>query len=387
MAPTTRPAILAAFADCGKGGKVLLPSANYTVAQPMTTHMEGGSFDLHGYLSFTPDIDYGSRIPNPRHRHITGSDFVVDGHGTGGVFGNGQVWYSWAQGAGNLFGTNFRIIQPQFWASMVWNSTDILLTDFYVNAINMDPAVRHICLKESEKFIFFLRRVVSIGCNNTDGSDTYASKRITYQNWVYQGGDDCIAFKPNSTQITARNVSCTSLNGMTFGSIGQYPDSTSLSRTSFVRNHPTAELEGGGPYSAQLDGGAYFKSWIGVDVGTPPNGGGGGHGYCKNVTIRNLHIINATVPLLLTSELTYSRLNATYANTSTFIWERHPLLQCHRHLEHWASDSTLSAAPPRHAQGGHLRDINLTPVGGVATSRDTVCHNFFNYTGLPQCTA
>lgn len=62
---------------------------------------------------------------------------------------------------------------------------------------------------------------------NTDGSDTYESARITYQNWVYQGGDDCIAFKPNSTQITVRNVSCTSVNGMTFGSIGQYPSSVS----------------------------------------------------------------------------------------------------------------------------------------------------------------
>jgi hypothetical protein len=62
---------------------------------------------------------------------------------------------------------------------------------------------------------------------NTDGSDTYESKRITYQNWIYQGGDDCIAFKPNSTQIAVRNVSCTSVNGMTFGSVGQYPSSVS----------------------------------------------------------------------------------------------------------------------------------------------------------------
>lgn len=58
---------------------------------------------------------------------------------------------------------------------------------------------------------------------NTDGSDSYQSRNVTYENWVYQGGDDCIAFKPNSTQITVRNITCYSVNGIAFGSIGQYP--------------------------------------------------------------------------------------------------------------------------------------------------------------------
>lgn len=52
------PAILAAFEQCGRGGSIVLPSHNYTIAQPITTHLEHASFDLHGYLSFTPDIDY-----------------------------------------------------------------------------------------------------------------------------------------------------------------------------------------------------------------------------------------------------------------------------------------------------------------------------------------
>ncbi|KAJ7934180.1 putative polygalacturonase [Mycena leptocephala] len=379
------PAILAAFAECGKGGKVVLPSANYTIAQPMITHLENGSFDLHGYLSFTPDIDYwianSYRFPFQNQSigwHITGNDFVVDGHGTGGVFGNGQVWYSWARGAGNLFGRpmsvsitnatravikNFRIIQPQFWSSLVWNSTDILLTDFYVNATNMDPAAGK-----------------ANWVQNTDGSDTYESKRITYQNWIYQGGDDCIAFKPNSTQIAVRNVSCTSVNGMTFGSVGQYPSSFDILQDIFiedVQNHRTA----------QLDGGAYFKSWIGVNVNTPPNGGGGGSGYCKNVTIKNLHIINATVPLLLTSELTYDQLNASYANTSTFVWD-----DIHFHNVTGTSNTGLviefecSTAAP--CSGWSFENINLTPVdASTNASDDTICHNFFNYTGLPQCSA
>jgi galacturan 1,4-alpha-galacturonidase len=39
-----------------------------------------------------------------RVRHVTGNDFVVDGFDTGGVFGNGQTWYSYAHGLGGVYG-------------------------------------------------------------------------------------------------------------------------------------------------------------------------------------------------------------------------------------------------------------------------------------------
>ena len=52
------PALLAAVSKCGKGGSIVLPSKNYTIAQPITTHLENASLELHGYLSFTPDTTY-----------------------------------------------------------------------------------------------------------------------------------------------------------------------------------------------------------------------------------------------------------------------------------------------------------------------------------------
>lgn len=52
------PNVLAAVTKCGKGGSILLPSKNYTIAQPITTHLEHASLELHGYLSFTPDTAY-----------------------------------------------------------------------------------------------------------------------------------------------------------------------------------------------------------------------------------------------------------------------------------------------------------------------------------------
>ena len=52
------PALLAAVDNCGKGGTIILPSENYTIAQPITTHLENASLELHGFLSFTPNITY-----------------------------------------------------------------------------------------------------------------------------------------------------------------------------------------------------------------------------------------------------------------------------------------------------------------------------------------
>lgn len=60
--------------------------------------------------------------------------------------------------------------------------------------------------------------MVSDALDNTDGN----LLTIVTENFVFQGGDDCIALKPNSTLITARNITCLGGNGIAFGSIAQY---------------------------------------------------------------------------------------------------------------------------------------------------------------------
>lgn len=52
------PNLISAVRECGKDGSITLPSKNYTIAQPITTHLENSSLDIHGYLSFTPNISY-----------------------------------------------------------------------------------------------------------------------------------------------------------------------------------------------------------------------------------------------------------------------------------------------------------------------------------------
>ena len=114
---------------------------------------------------------------------------------------------------------------------------------------------------------------------------------------VYQGGDDCLAFKPNSSMITARNVTCYGGTGIAFGSIGQYKD------------HPDyledIHMEDINLYkSSQHLGkdGLYFKSWMGLELGTPPNGGGGGKGWAKNITLKNVHMEETIRPIYIQTE-------------------------------------------------------------------------------------
>lgn len=45
---------------------------------------------------------------------------------------------------------------------------------------------------------------------------------VTLKNFVYRGGDDCIAIKPRSFGIAITNITCEGGNGVAIGSLGQY---------------------------------------------------------------------------------------------------------------------------------------------------------------------
>lgn len=118
---------------------------------------------------------------------------------------------------------------------------------------------------------------------------------------IYQGGDDCLAFKPNSTGITARNITCHGGTGIAFGSIGQYK--TKLDFLEDIHLEDISIL----PSSQHLPkNGLYYKSWMGNEYGTPPNGGGGGHGYARNITVDGFKVENVHRPIFLQSECVHS---------------------------------------------------------------------------------
>ncbi len=59
---------------------------------------------------------------------------------------------------------------------------------------------------------------------NTDGWDVYRSDSVVIQNSHINNGDDCVSFKPNSTQIVVQNLVCNGSHGISVGSLGQYID-------------------------------------------------------------------------------------------------------------------------------------------------------------------
>ena len=133
------------------------------ITRPISIELIHSTLNMYGWLTFSTDLDYwiSHRIEFPFQNQslafvISGHDFTLDGHDTGGINGNGQVWYDYAKDFGNKFGRpmslaiqnaknvvikNWSIVQPQFWASIVIDSENILIKDVYVNATSLNPEV------------------------------------------------------------------------------------------------------------------------------------------------------------------------------------------------------------------------------------------------------
>ena len=97
-----------------------------TIGSPLHMHLEDSLLSVSGWISFSDDIDHWvkNRVPIEFQNLalawiITGHDYVLDGHGSGGIYGNGQVWYDWAKDEGNKYG------RPMSFA--IINSTDVIV--------------------------------------------------------------------------------------------------------------------------------------------------------------------------------------------------------------------------------------------------------------------
>ncbi len=61
-----------------------------------------------------------------------------------------------------------------------------------------------------------------------DGWDLYRSDAIVIQNSYISNDDDCVSFKPNSTNIVVQNLVCIGSHGISVGSLGQYLGKTDI---------------------------------------------------------------------------------------------------------------------------------------------------------------
>ncbi|ORX36062.1 putative polygalacturonase [Kockovaella imperatae] len=300
-----------AVAKCGSRGIIDLPHPRYIISRPLDLRLEHSTLNVHGFLTFTDDLDYwkSNHIAFPFQNQslglvFHGHHFTLDGHNTGGIDGQGQKWYDDARREGNKYGRpmslaishshdvvikNWSIIQPQFWASLVAWSRNVLLKNVYVNATSYNPE----SWEEPDGKSWL---------QNTDGLDTYNADNVTVENFVYQGGDDCLALKANSTAITFRNITCVGGTGIAIGSLAQYPGVTDIIEDVWIED---VKLLPAPSNQCALFQGLLLKAWGAETHGTPPNGGGGGLGYAHNITFKDIYMEGIIRPIVLQSTLTY----------------------------------------------------------------------------------
>ncbi|KAJ5728204.1 hypothetical protein N7493_004534 [Penicillium malachiteum] len=309
------PNILNAFEKCSGGGTVVFPEdQSYWIATRLNPVIHDVTVEWRGKWTFSDDLSYWRNNSYPiafQNHHagfiITGSNITINGYGTGGIDGNGNVWYDAEES----------VTQPGRPMPFVfWNVSDVAVDDFYVK----DPPLWSLNIMSGKNM-----RFNNINCNatavnapygenwvqNTDGFDTMDVDNIQLTNLVYQGGDDCIAIKPRSYNVDIRNVTCHGGNGVAIGSLGQYLEDSGVANI-IVDNVKVIRRNN------DMENGAYIKTWMGglvpqssyESAGVPR---GGGWGTIRNVLFSNFELDGPSSGIAITQD---SGDNGSYVGTS-----------------------------------------------------------------------
>ncbi|KAE9580403.1 hypothetical protein CGMCC3_g3341 [Colletotrichum fructicola] len=298
------PALLDALNDkCRSKSIIVLPGPIYHINSPMITEdLEDVVIDQRGRLLWSNDTTYWLSVSMPVDFqnqstvwHFGGDRVVWEGHGVGTFDGNGQVWYDLNAGGSNMphrpMNINFRgfsnsvvkglrFVQSQMWTMNIMYSQNLVFEDIYVNSTSST---------ENNSL-------------NTDGADTMYSDNIIFRRWVVVNGDDAIALKANSSNIFIYDSEFFGSTGIAMGSIGQFIGQFEYIENFLARNvtlHDTLR-------------GCYFKTWTGIQIGYPPNGGGGGTGYARNIVLEDIKLDGTRgEPLFITQYVVWKDFSGT----------------------------------------------------------------------------
>lgn len=293
------PSLLAAAKKCNNGGKVVLPAGNnYTIASPLDlTFLKNVDLEFAGRITFSNDTNYWQNnsfyltYQNATTFWLIGGE-DVNIYGGGTLDGNGQAWY-------DLYASNPLILRPILlviygarggsvkdlelvnspqWFNFIANSSDFVYDGLHIHGGSKSNNV----------------------AKNTDGWDIYRSDSITVTNSIIYNGDDCVSFKPNSTNIYVSNLYCNGSHGISVGSLGQYPAEFDIVENVYSYNISMN-------YASD---GARVKVWPGdASALSTDLQGGGGAGYVKNVTFDTFYVNQVDYAIELTQ--CYGQSNAT----------------------------------------------------------------------------
>lgn len=152
--------------------------------------------------------------------------------------------------------------------------------------------------------------------------DTYRSSNIIIQNSHIDNGDDCVSFKPNSTDIVVQNLICNGSHGISVGSLGQYVGEVDIVKNIYVScilsssNPMFIQSNAEKVYNISMSNasdGARIKVWPGISSAMSGDlQGGGGSGAVSNITYDGMVVSNVDYAIQITQ--CYGQKNITLCN-------------------------------------------------------------------------
>ncbi|KAF2773348.1 Exopolygalacturonase precursor [Teratosphaeria nubilosa] len=349
--------IMDALKSCNKGGHVLFPQdQTYVIGTALDlTWLCEIDLEIRGYIQFSNDTDYWQKhgfyqtFQNATtFFQIGGSDVNI--YGWGMMDGNGQGWY-------DLYASNEYVLRP------------IL---FGVIGLNVGY-ISQLYLRYSPQWYNFLANSSSVVydsidisgssqsknlAKNTDGWDTYRSKNVVIQNSYVNNGDDCIAFKPNSTEHLVQNMQCIGSHGISVGSLGQYKGETDIVENLYITNVSMTDSSNG----------FRVKVWSGAASALSGDlQGGGGTGRVNNITCEDMTVQNVDYGIEITQCYGQKDLKACNANPSSLKISNIHINNVRGHTTKKFSPISgyLVCSSEKTCSNIQLDDINLTSPNGT----------------------
>ncbi|KAF7296660.1 Protein kinase domain-containing protein [Mycena chlorophos] len=255
------PQLLTAVKACST---VTIPSSTtLNISSPLNmTGLSNKHLNLEGTIKFNPSVTYWSKngFPFSYQTQITywilgGTNLLLDGGGL--IDGSGQAWY-------DAFASDSSLLRPV--TLTLYQATNVVVQNIrYANSPEWFNFVN------GGKNVTFNNVTLSAvstsknGAVNTDGWDIYLSDTVTIKNSVINNGDDCVSFKPNTTNVLVSGLSCNGSHGISVGSLGQYAGIYDI-----VENITATNIK-----MSNAQNGARIKCWAGSGVGS---------GIVKNIT-------------------------------------------------------------------------------------------------------
>lgn len=165
----------------------------------------------------------------------------------------------------NVLVENISQTQSPFWHNFIDGSTNVTFNNINLHSIQSSG-------KQAQ---------------NTDGWDVYRSSQVVISNSYIVNGDDCVSFKPNTTQTTVENLYCQGSHGISVGSLGQYAGEIDIVANVLVKNITMVSAENG----------ARIKAFGGNPSATSTSGGGAG--YVQNITFQDFTCQNCDLPIVI----------------------------------------------------------------------------------------